>query len=43
MIDEFQRPLFSGPIWWLNSRYLLSCLVLDAYIEGYVICIVVVV
>lgn len=41
VLDESHRKLFRGPIWWLNSRYLLSSLVVDVYLEGYMLFIVV--
>lgn len=41
VFDDCHRQLFRGPIWWLNSRYLLSSLVVDVYLEGYMLFIVV--
>lgn len=42
VFDDCQRQLFRGPIWWLRSRYLLSSLVIDVYLDGYMLCVVVV-
>lgn len=40
--DENGKELHRGPIWWLNSKYLLSSLVEDVYRKGYYIVVVIV-
>lgn len=42
VVGENGNKLFTGAIWWLDSKYLLSCLVVDVYIKNYLLYVVIV-
>ncbi len=41
VLNEYDDVLFRGPIWWLDSKYILSSLVVDVYRNNYLLTIVV--
>lgn len=41
VLNEYDDVLFRGPIWWLDSKYILSCLVVDVYRQNFLLTIVV--
>lgn len=40
--DEYGNELHRGSIWWIDSKYLLSSLVVDVYRQNYYIVVVIV-
>lgn len=42
VLNEGGDQLYKGPVWYLNSKYLLSCLVLDVYKDNFCIVIVII-